>query len=84
MIYVVFGLVGLGVIFSVTRLILGPTLADRAVASDSLNVIIIGVIALMSLVYENGLFLDIAIVYAILAFLETVVFSRYVEGKHDS
>jgi len=83
MIYVVFGLVGLGILFTVTRLVKGPSLADKAVAVDTLNIIIVGVVSLLALVYENGLFLDIAIVYAILAFLETVVYARYLEGKYD-
>lgn len=83
MIYVVFGLVGLGILFAVTRLVKGPSLADKAVAVDTLNIIIVGVVSLIAVIYDNGLFLDIAIVYAILAFLETVVYARYLEGKYD-
>ncbi len=83
MIYVVFGLIGLGVLFTIARLVKGPSLADKAVAIDTLNIIVVGVIALIAVVYDNGLFLDIAIVYAILAFLETVVYARYLEGKYD-
>lgn len=83
MIYVVFGLIGLGILFTVARLIKGPSLADKAVAVDTLNIIIVGVVSLIAVVYNNGLFLDIAIVYAILAFLETVVYARYLEGKYD-
>ena len=82
--YVVFGLVGLGILLTVARLVKGPTLADKAVAIGTLNIIVVGVIALIAHLFENGLFLDIAIVYAILAFLETVVYARYLEGKHDS
>lgn len=83
MIYVVFGLIGLGILFTIARLVKGPSLADKAVAVDTLNIIIVGVVSLIAVVYENGLFLDIAIVYAILAFLETVVYARYLEGKYD-
>ncbi len=83
MIYVVFGLIGIGILFTIFRLVKGPSLADRAVAIDTLNIIVVGVIALIAVVYNNGLFLDIAIVYAILAFLETVVYARYLEGKYD-
>ncbi len=83
MIYIVFGLVGLGILFTVTRLVKGPSLADKAVAVDTLNIIIIGVVVLIAVLYNNELFLDIAIVYAILAFLETVVYARYLEGKYD-
>ncbi len=79
---IVFSLVGLGVLFSVIRLLKGPTTADRVVALDTFNVIVIGVIALLAYQFENSLYLDIAIVYAILAFIETIVFARYVEGNH--
>lgn len=81
---VVFSLVGLGLLFAIIRLIKGPTLADRSVSLDTFNIIVIGVIALLSHLFENNLYLDIAIVYAILAFLETIVFARYLEGKHGN
>ncbi|MDD3477720.1 MAG: cation:proton antiporter [Candidatus Izemoplasmatales bacterium] len=80
---VVFSLLGLGVLFAVIRFIKGPKLSDRVVALDTFNMIVIGVIAVLAAVFQNSLYLDIAMVYAILAFLETVVFARYVEGKND-
>ena len=79
---IVFSLVGLGVLFAVTRLLVGPTPADRVVSLDTFNIIVIGVIALLANQFENSLYLDIAIVYGILAFIETIVFARYLEGQH--
>ncbi len=81
--YVVFSLMGLGVLFTVARFIIGPKLSDRVVSLDTFNMIIIGVIALLSLTFDSDLYLDIAIVYSILAFLETIVFARYLEGKNN-
>jgi len=82
---IVFSLMGLGVLFALLRLVLGPKLVDRVVAIDTFNIVVIGVIVLLAKVFESNLYLDIAIIYAILAFLETVVFARYVEGhKHDN
>lgn len=80
---IVFALVGLGLTLAVVRLVKGPSVADRAVALDTFNVIVIGTIALLSLLFDNNLYLDIAIVYGILAFLETIVFARYLEARHD-
>ena len=80
---VVFGLMGLGILFTVIRMIAGPKLSDRVVSLDTFNMIVIGVIVVLAAVFESSLYLDIAIVYAILAFLETIVFSRYLEGKKD-
>ncbi len=81
---VVFSLVGIGILLAVIRLVKGPTPANRVVSLDTLNIIVIGVIALLANQFENGLYLDIAIVYAILAFLETIVFARYLEGKNGN
>lgn len=81
---VVFSLVGIGLLFTIIRLIKGPTVADRAVSLDTFNVIVIGIVALLAFIFDNGLYLDIAIVYGILAFLETIVFARYLEGKHGN
>jgi len=80
---IVFSLLGLGVLFTVIRLIVGPKLSDRVVSLDTLNMIVIGIIVALAALFQSELYLDIAIVYAILAFLETVVFARYLEGKKD-
>lgn len=82
--YIVFGLVGLGMLFAVVRFIKGPSVSDRVVSLDTFNIITIGLIALLAMLFENSLFLDIAIIYAILAFMETITFSRYVEGKYGN
>jgi len=79
---IVFGLLALGLLLTLVRLIKGPFLPDRVVALDTMNMIIVGVIGLLALFYKNELFLDIAIIYAILSFFESVVFARYMEAKH--
>jgi len=78
---VVFSLIGIGVFFSVLRMIIGPEVTDRIVSLDTLNVMITGVIVLLSQIFKNEIYLDIAIVYGVLSFLETVVISRYLEAK---
>ena len=79
---IVFSLTGLGILFAVIRLLKGPTPADRVVALDTFNIIVMGVIALLAFYFKNSLYLDITIVYAILSFIETIVFARYLEGNH--
>ncbi len=78
---IVFSLMGLGVLFSLIRMFLGPKLGDRVVSLDTINMIVIGVIVFLASIFSSDLYLDIAIIYAILAFLETVVFARYLEGR---
>jgi multicomponent Na+:H+ antiporter subunit F len=76
-----FALVLLGALLTLYRLLRGPTVPDRVAALDILNVIVTGSIVLFSLIDKNSLFLDIALVYAALSFLETVVVARYLEGR---
>ncbi|MBT1247623.1 MULTISPECIES: cation:proton antiporter [unclassified Thermosipho (in: thermotogales)] len=79
--YIYFVLVGLGVLLSFLRILFGPTSADRVAALDTLNVVLTGTIVFLALIFNNGLYLDIALVYGLLSFVETVVIARYLEGK---
>ncbi|WGS64851.1 cation:proton antiporter [Marinitoga aeolica] len=74
-------LIIIGAFFSVLRLVFGPTTPDRIVAVDTLNVIITGSIVFIAFLLKSDLYLDIALVYGALSFLETVVIARYLEGK---
>ena len=78
---VVFSLVGIGVFFALFRLLAGPSSFDRVVGLDTLNIIVTALIAFLAFVFKNALYLDIALVYGILSFVETVVFARFLEGR---
>ena len=80
---IVFSLLGLGLLFTLIRFIKGPSLSDKVVSLDTFNMIVIGVISMLALIFNNNLYLDIVIIFAILSFLETIVFARYVEAKKD-
>jgi len=77
----VIALAGIGALLSAFRLVKGPSTMDRVVSIDTINMMVVGVIAVLALVYKNSLYLDIAIVYGVLAFLETVIIARYLEGR---
>lgn len=79
--YIVFFLIGLGILFGMLRLLKGPSTFDRVLSLDVLNIIISGTLVFIAFIFNNSLYLDIAIIYAILAFLETIVFARYLEGR---
>lgn len=79
--WIVFGLTGIGITLSVLRFLLGPGSFERLAAVDMMNVMIVGVISLFALGTKNNMYMDIAIVYALLSFLETIVFARYLESK---
>lgn len=63
---------------TVYRLLRGPTLADRVVALDMLALLGIGFIGVFSVATKEYAFLDVAIALALVGFLATVAFARYV------
>jgi multicomponent Na+:H+ antiporter subunit F len=70
----------LGVIISGIRFVAGPSAADRTVALDTLTVIGISLIVLISLISNRVIYLDVAMVYGILSFVGVLAIARYLEG----
>lgn len=64
----------------VYRLAKGPSVVDRAVAGDSMDILSDVALVLFALYTGRGIYLDIAIVTAILGFISTVLISKYLEG----
>ncbi len=67
------------------RLIKGPTAADRMVAGDSTDILISCAMMLFSLYSGRGIYLDIAIISAMLGIINTMLVGRYLDkGRwHD-
>jgi multicomponent Na+:H+ antiporter subunit F len=63
------------------RLIRGPTLPDRVVALDLFAVITTGFLLVYAIDTEQQVFLDVAIVQALITFLGTVAFAQYIERR---
>lgn len=63
----------------VVRVVRGPTLSDRVVALDMLSYVAIGLIAAYVAATGSAAMLDAALVLALVAFLATVAFARFVE-----
>jgi multicomponent Na+:H+ antiporter subunit F len=73
---------GVTVLLAVVRLVRGPTVADRVVALDLLSAVGVGVMAAWAVAADDAVYLDVALLVALLAFLGTVAFATYAEeGK---
>lgn len=68
-----------GIVLSFVRLILGPTIADRAVALDGMTIISISLIVFISYYLNRVIYLDVAIVYGLISFVGIVAIARYLE-----
>lgn len=63
------------------RLAIGPTVPDRVVALDTINTLMVGSMILLAAYLGQTIFVDVAIVYALLSFLGTLAISKYIGGE---
>ncbi|MCG6859991.1 MAG: cation:proton antiporter [Chromatiaceae bacterium] len=73
----VFALVGN--LFSIVRLVKGPSPIDRTIAIDVLTITSITLIVLLAHFEERFIYVDVAIVYGLLSFLGVLAVARYSE-----
>lgn len=67
-------------VFSLIRAALGPTIPDRIVALDTINTLVIAAMILLGAGYRCIIYVDVAIVYAVLSFVGTLYIAKYLEG----
>ncbi len=80
-IFISFIVLGISFLLVLIRLTRGPSLPDRVIALDMLSVLSIAFIALYSIASDEAVYLDAAIGLALVAFLGTVAFARYIEAS---
>lgn len=76
---VLLGLLSISMVLSAARLLLGPTIPDRAMALDAIMLHVAAIIALYVIAVGETILLDAILVVAVLAFLATVALARYIE-----
>lgn len=79
---ITFVALSISLLLSLIRVIMGPSLPDRVVALDLIAFLVIGFIATYSIAVDQPVFLDAAIVLALIAFLGTLAFARYVRSTN--
>jgi multicomponent Na+:H+ antiporter subunit F len=69
---------------AIARLLRGPSLLDRVVALDVLAVLVVGMIAVAAIRTDQPALIDVALALALVAFLGTVAFARFLEERNQS
>jgi len=75
------GLLCAGLLLCLVRLLRGPSLPDRVVALDLMAILMVGLLAADTVATGQLLPLRAAVVVALLAFLGTIAFARYLEKR---
>ena len=73
------GMLAIAALLALFRIIRGPTLPDRVVALDLFGILVAGFTVVNATATGLSFFLDIALVIALLSFVGTIAYARYIE-----
>jgi len=71
--------IGVAITLCLLRMLKGPTAPDRAVAVDTMATITTALLVLLAFSFERYVYLDVALVYAVLTFIGSVAVARFLE-----
>jgi multicomponent Na+:H+ antiporter subunit F len=74
------GLLLLSIALCIIRVVKGPTAPDRVVGLDTINTIVVVGMVVFGLATKNVIYIDVAIIYALLSYISTLFIAKYLEG----
>ena len=81
---VAFAMLAIAAIVAFVRVLRGPTLPDRVVSIDLVGVLVVGMTVVAAAVTGEAAFLDVAMVIALVSFVGTIAYARYIEREGRS
>jgi len=72
-------LIAAGIVLCLLRMVKGPTAADRAMALDTVTTVTTALLVLLGYHLKRYIYLDVALVYAVLMFIGSVAVARFLE-----
>ena len=70
----------IAVVLASLRFVFGPQFFDRMVAVDILTTILIGFMVVLSVLFGEKIFLDVALALAAVSFVAMIIVGRFIEG----
>jgi len=77
--FVFLAVIAAGFFLGLIRMLRGPTSSDRAVAVDTMTTTVVAFLVLLGFVFRRYVYLDVSLVYSLLAFVGLVALARYLE-----
>ena len=68
-------------LLAMVRLVKCPTSADRVVALDAVNTLVVAAMIVLGVVFHPFIFIDVAIIYALLSVVGTLYIAKYLGGE---
>ncbi len=78
-VYIFLIIICLGIFLSFLRMLKGPTASDRAVAVDTITTTVVALLVLLAFFFKRYIYLDVSLVYSLLAFVGLVAIARFLE-----
>lgn len=78
--YIFFLFVIIGTFFAIVRIYLGPTAPDRLVGMSTMTTITTVLLVFIGYFFNRYVYIDVALVYAVLSYIGEVSIARYLEG----
>jgi len=69
------------IIITVVRIFIGPGAPTRLVAFDTTNTLVVASMVIAGMMFNHAIFVDVAIVYALLSFTMTLYVAKYIGGS---
>ncbi len=68
-----------GMILAVVRMVAGPDITNRVIGLDVLTTITIALFVFFAMIFNRYIYIDVALVYGLLAFIGVLVIARFIE-----
>ena len=68
-------------LLAMVRMVKGPTSADRLVALDAINTLVVAAMIVLGAAFQQVVFVDVAIVYALLSYVGALFIAKYLGGE---
>lgn len=78
---IAFSFLALGLVFALFRLVSGPSISDRVIASDLFLTFLVMAAGVLSVRSGEGAYLEIMLVVAVVGFLGTAMVARFIERR---
>lgn len=73
-----FACFGLGLLFNLWRIMVGPGVVERVLALDTMVINMIALIVLYGMVTDTGLYFQAALLFAMTGFVSTVAYCKFI------
>ncbi len=81
---IVLAILSLTIFFCLYRAVLGPTIPDRIIGINVIGTKVVVMFALVAVIFKEAFFFDLALIYALLLYVTTLAFIRYLgAGRLD-